>query len=147
MDSVRVGRITEAIAYLKSKGKIHKQQDVAERMQADKSNVSRALSGDEKYLTDNFLRRFNSAFGGMFNNEWLINGDGDMLKPVQNVSDISSSTVVGANVSGNGNNISHNDITNMAGMIELQKGYQDMMRKSQEQIDRLLAIIEKIQGV
>jgi hypothetical protein len=28
-------------------------------------------------------------------------------------------------------------------MIELQKGYQDMIKKSQEQIDRLIGIIEQ----
>ena len=67
-----------------------------------------------------------------------------MLRPEQNVSDVSGSTVVGANVNGNGNNISNNDASNIAGMIELQKGYQDMMKKSQEQIDRLLAVIERL---
>lgn len=30
----------------------------------------------------------------------------------------------------------------VAGMIELQKGYQQMLAKSQEQIDRLISIIE-----
>ena len=144
MDGIRVNRLSEAIEYLKSNGMIHKQQDIAERMQADKSNVSRALSGDEKYLTDNFIKRFNVAFGNRFNVEWLIKGEGEMLRPEQNVSDVSGSTVVGANVNGNGNNISNNDASNIAGMIELQKGYQDMMKKSQEQIDRLLAVIERL---
>ncbi len=73
-----------------------------------------------------------------------MTGEGEMLRPEQNVSDVSGSTVVGANVNGNGNNISNNDASNIAGMIELQKGYQDMMKKSQEQIDRLLAVIERL---
>lgn len=78
------------------------------------------------------------------NTGWLMTGEGEMLRPEQNVSDVSGSTVVGANVNGNGNNISNNDASNIAGMIELQKGYQDMMKKSQEQIDRLLAVIERL---
>lgn len=73
-----------------------------------------------------------------------MTGEGEMLRSEQNVSDVSGSTVVGANVNGNGNNISNNDASNIAGMIELQKGYQDMMKKSQEQIDRLLAVIERL---
>lgn len=60
-----------------------------------------------------------------------------MLKNNQQIGDITNSSVVGANV--NGNYITHNDIK---GMIELQKGYQDMIKKSREQIDRLIGIIE-----
>ena len=144
MDGTKVTRLSGAIEYLKNNGIIHKQQDIAKKMQSDKSNVSRALSGDEKYLTDNFIKRFNAAFGNRFNIEWLIKGEGEMLRPTQNVSDVSGSTVVGTNISGNGNNISNNDTSNIAGMIELQKGYQDMMKKSQEQIDRLLVVIEQL---
>lgn len=89
------------------------------------------------------LQRIKASYPEL-NTDWLMTGDGDMLKPIQNVSEISNSTIVGANVNGNGNNISNNDANNISGMIELQKGYQDMMRKSQEQIDRLLIVIEKL---
>lgn len=75
----RVGRMTTAYEYLKSIGKAHKQQDVAVKMGTDKANVSRAMKGDEKYLTDRFLHRFNSAFDNIFNDEWLISGNGEML--------------------------------------------------------------------
>lgn len=89
------------------------------------------------------LQRIKASYPEL-NTDWLMTGEGDMLKPIQNVSEISNSTIVGANVNGNGNNISNNDANNISGMIELQKGYQDMMRKSQEQIDRLLIVIEKL---
>lgn len=78
------------------------------------------------------------------NIKWLLTGEGEMLRKGQNVADVSGSTIVGANVSGNGNSISHNDDSNIAGMIELQKGYQEMIKKSQEQLDRLLAVIENL---
>jgi len=74
------------------------------------------------------------------NVNWLKTGEGEMLKSDQKIGSVSNSTVVGSNVSGNGIQITHNDLS---GMIELQKGYQNMMKKSQEQIDRLLSIIEK----
>lgn len=78
------------------------------------------------------------------NIKWLLTGEGEMIRKGQNVADVSGSTIVGANVSGNGNSISHNDVSNIAGMIELQKGYQEMIKKSQEQLDRLLAVIENL---
>lgn len=42
-------------------------------------------------------------------------------------------------VAGNGNTITNNDV---AGLIELQKGYQLMLKEKDKQIDRLLSIIE-----
>lgn len=42
-------------------------------------------------------------------------------------------------VAGNGNTITNNDV---AGLIELQKGYQQMLKEKDKQIDRLLSIIE-----
>lgn len=71
---------------------------------------------------------------------WVRTGEGEMLRPPQMVGDVSNSTVVGANVSGNGNTISHNDL---ADMIRLQLGYQDLLKKKDEQIDRLLSLLEK----
>ena len=43
------------------------------------SNLSRAFSGDPRYLTDKFIRRTNEALGGVFNEAWLLHGEGDML--------------------------------------------------------------------
>lgn len=47
----------------------------------------------------------------------------------------------GTAFAGNGNTITNNDI---AGLIELQKGYQQMLKEKDKQIDRLLTIIEKV---
>ena len=47
---------------------------------ASASNVSSALSGVETVLTDKFMSRFNESFGGLFNDEWLLSGEGEMLK-------------------------------------------------------------------
>lgn len=46
----------------------------------------------------------------------------------------------GTAFAGNGNTITNNDI---AGLIELQKGYQQMLKEKDKQIDRLLTIIER----
>lgn len=76
----RKERINKAYLYLKNKGVIHTQKDVAKTMGASASNVSSALSGVETVLTDKFMSRFNESFGGLFNDEWLLSGEGEMLK-------------------------------------------------------------------
>lgn len=79
IDSGKKERILLAYDYLRSKGFIHTQSDLAEKMQSNKVNVSRAMAGNERYLTDKFLKRLNNSFGGVFNEEWLLYGDGEML--------------------------------------------------------------------
>lgn len=73
-------RIKKAYEYLRNNGIVHTQQDVADIMGVKKENISRAFNGNEKYLTSNFIVRFNNAFGGIFNAEWIIKEQGEMLK-------------------------------------------------------------------
>lgn len=75
----RSERLQAAFAYVKSLGKAHTQKDAAERMGASPPNFSAAIKGNAKVLTDKFLRRFNTAYGNIFNEEWLIDGAGEML--------------------------------------------------------------------
>ncbi len=75
----RKDRLKAAFDFLRSHGKVHTQIDVANAIGASRSNVSSAFNGDGKCLTDRFLHRFNNAFNGIFNLDWLINGNGDML--------------------------------------------------------------------
>lgn len=89
----RVKRMNEAFNYLRNKGLIRTQKDLANLMHAAESNISKALKGDEAILTDRFLRRLSAAFGGVFNQEWLLTGKGEML----NVADGE------VNIFGNGN--------------------------------------------
>lgn len=72
--------------------------------------------------------------------EWIMRGEGAMERTCQQIGDITNSSAIGNNVNGSGNKISHNDISDF---IDIQKGYQDMIKKKDEQIDRLLNIIEK----
>lgn len=74
-------RFATAFETLRYMGKARTQVDIAIKMKSNKSSISQAMMGNEKYLTDNFLMRFNRAFDGIFNDEWLINGEGEMLAP------------------------------------------------------------------
>ena len=93
----RKDRFKEAFEYLKNRGSVHTQRDVALKMDSSEGNVSKAFKGDERVLTNRFLRRFNEAYGNIFNLDWLIDGVGDML--VVNNGNI---------LIGNGNTNTHN---------------------------------------
>lgn len=69
---------------------------------------------------------------------WLITGDGEMLQRA-NINQISGDS--NTTVAGNGNQVTTNDI---AGMIELQKGYQAMLKEKDAQINKLISVIEKL---
>lgn len=72
---------------------------------------------------------------------WLLTGEGEMLRPSpQSVGDVTSGTVVGANISGSDNSVSHNDTSTV---LRLLQNCQDQLKKKDEQIDRLLALLEK----
>lgn len=84
-ENVKHKCITKAYEHLRSIGKVHTKTDVANIMHASRPNVTAALNGDSKFLTDNFLERFNVAFDDMFNIKWLMTGEGDMLKASSSV--------------------------------------------------------------
>lgn len=67
--------LREAYSYLRSIGKIHTQKDLADLMKSTPSNISKALNGDSRFLTESFLIRFNRTFDGIFNEDWLLGND------------------------------------------------------------------------
>lgn len=103
MDEHRKLRLHRAFEHLRMKGLAHTQKDVAERMRASQQSVSSAMKGVEKVLTDNFLRRLNSAYGYIFSEEWLMTGEGEMLREAcahASVIHASNSIVTGGDNSG-----------------------------------------------
>ncbi len=69
-----------AFEYLKSKGIVHTQKDVSLKLNIATSNLSKAFNGDSEYLTRGFVEKFNKYFNSIFNEDWLLTGEGDMLK-------------------------------------------------------------------
>lgn len=142
--------IKKAYEYLKSKGIIHTQKDVAQKMGASPSNVSSALSGVESVLTEKFLGRFNSAFDNVFNTEWLLTGEGEMLRtqpsapqPVPYTQNNEGCEQVTQN--GDINVISAEIIGKALNEVsEMRKALTKALEKNQQNTDRFLAIIEKI---
>lgn len=78
----KIDRINKIVSYLIGKDLISRQspqKDIAEKIKSNSTNVSYALNGNSRYLTDSFLKRTNKAFGSIFNESWLLTGEGDML--------------------------------------------------------------------
>lgn len=72
--------LKEAYEHLRSLGIVHTQKDIADKVKYNKSAVSQALNGIEGYVTSNFVSTFNEAFGGIFNEGYLLRGEGTLLK-------------------------------------------------------------------
>ena len=81
MDTNRQERINSAYNYLVYKGIVRNRTHLAKMMNSTQSNVSNAMNGNDRYLTDSFMKRFNNATGNLFNDVWLMNGLGEMLRP------------------------------------------------------------------
>lgn len=67
---------------LRDMGLYHTQVEFAEIMKSSKTNVSSALKGDERVLTDRFLKRFYNTFIenlSQYSLGWLLTGQGEML--------------------------------------------------------------------
>ena len=74
-----VERINKAYEYLLDTGRVNMKKDVAEIMNTKAPNISSALKGNPRFLTEGFIVRFNNAFDGIFNESWLLTGEGPML--------------------------------------------------------------------
>lgn len=72
--------------------------------------------------------------------EWLMLGQGKMIKSVQQVGDISNSNVSGVNVSGEGIQISSADAYGT--LLETVRTYQRLTEKYQSQMDALIDMLK-----
>ena len=80
----RSDRIKTAYEYLRFKQVVSNQDDIARKMNRKRQSVSSALSGNDKYLTDKFIRHFCEVFS-VINYDWLLTGEGVMLTTDDNI--------------------------------------------------------------
>lgn len=92
------------------------------------SNIKRGLHG----ISNKVFNKIITAFPEI-NKEWLRDGEGEMIINNQSVENVSGTGIVGNNVSGGG--INDNSIV---------EGLMRTIERRDEQIDRLLSIIEQI---
>ena len=54
--------------------------DIARELGRNRVNVTKAINGDPRYLTRSFLRSFAAAYSDYINEDWLLDGKGQMEK-------------------------------------------------------------------
>lgn len=89
MNELLVNRLNEAIDFLKSEKIIKTQKDIADIMGMNINSISQALNGNEKYLTDSFLKKFSLSFNSI-NFSWLKGEDQTMIVSESTLSRIPS---------------------------------------------------------
>ena len=89
-------RLIECIAYLKGQQVIKKQKDIADTGIISESSLTRALKGDEKYLTDSFISKFADEY--QFNPDYIKLGEGSMLKEEQQAGSLTTNEETGVHI-------------------------------------------------
>lgn len=73
-------RFRQSFDYLKDSGVLHKQSDLCNALGIGRSHVSEFYNGKEKYFTEGNLRKFAAAYSDYINEDWLLDGKGQMEK-------------------------------------------------------------------
>ena len=75
----RQKRLIEVYEHLRMYYGVHTKTGFAEAVHYGRTSMSAALNGDESYLTDNLFKNICEAYRGVFNLDYLLNGEGDLL--------------------------------------------------------------------
>ena len=75
----RQKRLKEVYEHLRKFYGIHTQSDFANALRKSRNAITLALNGDEKYLTDSLFKNICEAYKRVFNLNYLLTGEGDLL--------------------------------------------------------------------
>ena len=82
----RQKRLIEVYEHLRKYYGIHTKTGFAEALHYGRTSMSAAMNGDEKYLTDSLFKNICEAYKGVFNLNYLLTGEGDLLTLEEEVS-------------------------------------------------------------
>ena len=77
----RQKRLNEVYEHLHNNFGIHTKGEFADIVKYNRAYISSALNGNEKYLTDNLFTNICEAFPNVFNLDYLLSGEGELLAP------------------------------------------------------------------
>ena len=72
-------RLREVYEHLRQHFGVHTQIDFAKVLGLTRPAISSAMNGNEAYLTDNLFKRICAAYQGVFNLDYLLTGNGQLL--------------------------------------------------------------------
>ena len=75
----RQKRLIEVYGHLRRYFGIHTKTGFAEALQYGRTSMSAAMNGDEKYLTDSLFKNICDTYKGVFNLNYLLTGEGQLL--------------------------------------------------------------------
>ena len=75
----RQDRLKEVYAHVREHHAIHNKTMFAKSVGMTQPAMSSAINGNEAYLTDNLFRKICGAFPGVFNLDYLLTGEGNLL--------------------------------------------------------------------
>lgn len=73
-------RFKESYLHLREMAIVHTQRDFAKLLGSNEANVSRLFRGDARYTTSSLVSRISLASGIPFNEDYLLRGEGALLK-------------------------------------------------------------------
>lgn len=122
-------RFAEAVNYLRVAGIISTQKDVAAAMHSTQQNISAAMNGREGVLTDKFIMRLANTYK-IFNAGYLLFGEGTLLNG--KAPDLVTDT----------DKLSSPESQPSCTSVKCAECA--MLKKMQEQIDRLISVVENL---
>ena len=78
-DPIRAKRLDEVYKHLFAHFGITSQKHLAEVLKVQRTGLSSAFNGNVANLTDNLFKKICAAFPGVFNLNYLLTGEGDLL--------------------------------------------------------------------
>ena len=72
-------RLKEVYDYLRSNYPVHTQIDLAKELKITRQALSSAMNGNVSYLTTNLFQKICGAYPGVFNLDYLLTGEGELL--------------------------------------------------------------------
>ena len=75
----RQKRLIEVYEHLRRYFGIHTNSGFAESIHYGRTSLSAAMNGNEEYLTDNLFKTICETYDGIFNLDYLLNGNGQLL--------------------------------------------------------------------
>lgn len=140
----KVERLQKMFDYARANNLCTNKTTFAELVGFTASNMSRAFSGIQRYLTDNLLTRVNQAIGSAFATEWVLYGTGEMYARTQAKEDANPDTtpLPSAPVTEDASDVDYRmRCTELERVIEALKGTIESQKgtiKSQERIIEML---------
>ena len=74
-------RLIEVYEYARAHCGVHTKSEMAIRLHSTQPAFSYAINGNEAYLTKNLFQKVCAAFPGIFNLDYLLTGQGELLMP------------------------------------------------------------------